>query len=84
VSCLELEVAAVGDHLELLVGAGAACVLDELGPVGVRSAHHIKTFSAVPADDAPVPAAGILELPLLPGIATVGVLADARAVVGVR
>jgi hypothetical protein len=34
VSCPELEVAAVGDHLELLVVAGATGVLGELGTVG--------------------------------------------------
>src|SRR5690606_39673774 len=61
----------------------AAGVPGGVGAVAGRAAPPVETVAAVAADQAPVAAAGVLEPPLLPGVAVVGVLADACAVVGV-
>ena len=75
-----VEVAAGGDPLELLVGAGAASPLDHLRTVGSGSAVYVQAFATVAADDIEVTAAFIDELPLLPGIPIPGILADFCAV----
>src|SRR5690606_35360283 len=79
----QLEPPAGGHQLELLDRARAAGVLDELGAVVRRGAHHVEALAAVAAEDGPVAAARVLEAPVLPVVAVVGVLADAGAVVGV-
>src|SRR6266508_3935898 len=68
--------------LPLLVRAGLAGPLDELGPVGQGGARHVETLVAVARDQLHVAGAEILDPPLLVGSAVAGPLHHPHAVAG--
>ena len=80
VAGFDVEVAARGNPLELLIGTPVTGPYLDLGAIGAGGADNIQAFAALAANNSEISAARILEFPLLVAAAVPGPLLNPRSI----